>query len=108
MFPAGFQAEGALYSHPYTRRPGCSLAAQMMCPGRLGQGAPEMGKVGVGDSSQACTGQEVARVPQWPAESGVWQGTPAVLPQSCCCPGNHTLAVPGGLQQARWEDWSVS
>lgn len=72
------------------------LAAQMMCPGRLGQGVPEMGKVGVGDSSQACTGQEVARVPHWLAESGVWQGTPAV--PVLLLPREPHMAVPGGLQ----------
>lgn len=29
-----------------------------------------MGKIGVGDSSQACTGQKVAKGPHWPAERG--------------------------------------
>lgn len=63
-----------------------------------------MGKVGVGDSSQACTGQEVARVPHWPAESGVWQGTPAVLPVLLLprephtgCAGRPTAGPVGGL-----------
>ena len=66
-----------------------------------------MGKVGMGDSSQACTGQKGPKG-HTGQQKGVRQGTPAAPPQSCCCPGNPTLALPGGLPQARWEDWSVS
>ena len=64
-----------------------------------------MGKVGVGDSSQACTGQKVARGPRWPVESGARQGTPAaplavlLLPRGphTGSPGRPTAGRVGGL-----------
>lgn len=64
-----------------------------------------MGKVGVGDSSQVCTGQKVARGPRWPRESGARHGTPAALPTVLLLPrephtgsaGRPTAGPVGGL-----------